>query len=99
MSTRRPNGSASSGDDDRLDEQRHHVAQRAAEQQGEPADRGDPGALDDAGPQLGDEAEALEQAAEDGEHHQQAGHEDLVGLGVWVGALSAGLSSGAKSSR
>ena len=82
MNTRSPNGSASSvmmtawtsSDDD--------VAQRAAEQQREPADRGDPGALDDAGPQFGDQAEALEQAAEDGQQHQQAGHEDLVRVGV-----------------
>ena len=50
----------------------------AAEQQREPAHRGDPGPFDDAGPQLGDQAEAGEQPAEQGEQDQQAGHEDAV---------------------
>lgn len=55
---------------------------RPCQTAGEPADRGDPGAFDHAGPELGDEAESLEEAAEDGQQHQEAGHEDLVGLGV-----------------
>ena len=67
--------------------------QRPAEQQGEPADRGDPGALDHPRPQLRDETEALEQAAEDGQQltvvldwgaERQAFTGELRGLLEWA---------------
>jgi hypothetical protein len=74
------------GDQHGLEQQRHHVAQGPAEQQGQPAHRRDPGPFDHSGPELGDEAEALEQPAEDGQQHQQAGHEDAVRVGVGGGA-------------
>src|SRR3954451_9626562 len=44
------------------------------------AGRGAGLALDDAGPVLGDQAEADEERPEDAELHQDPGHEDLVGV-------------------
>ena len=63
------------------EEERHNVAQRTTEQHGEPADRRDPRTFDHSGTELGDESEALEQASEDGEEHQQARNEDPVSRG------------------
>jgi hypothetical protein len=67
--------------DDRLDEQRHHVAQYPAGQDSQPAHRGDAQPLDHPGAPVGDDREADEGRAEQAELDQQAGHEVRVGVG------------------
>jgi hypothetical protein len=52
-----PKGQRQQRDDDGLDEERDHVTQAAADEQRDPAHRGDSGPLDHPGPQLGDETE------------------------------------------
>ena len=76
------------GDDDALHHDQRHVHQRPAEQQPDPADRGDPAAFDDAGPDRLQQAVAGEQTAEQAHRHQQAGHVDPVRVGVAAGALA-----------
>ena len=62
----------------RLDDHDQDVAQRAAEQQREAADRRHPQAFDDPAAQLGDQAEADARGTEQPELNQQARHEHVV---------------------
>src|SRR5205814_1560455 len=64
--------------DQRLKNDREHVAQRAAEQKRNAAHRRHPKPLDDPHAQLGDQAEPHARSAEHAQLHQQPRNEDVV---------------------
>src|ERR1700674_141251 len=69
--------------DQRLHDDREHIAQGASQQQRDAAHGRHSQPLDHARPQLGDQAEADPGSAEHAELYQQARHEDVVGPTWW----------------
>jgi hypothetical protein len=77
---RSPEGHSDQYQHGRLHDERDHVPQHPARHDGEPAHRGDPEPLDDAGPPVRDDGKAHERRAEQTQLDEQAGHEELVSV-------------------